>query len=259
MAAKVVSLGIVALLFGLICVGFGPDPANAAADKDGPKVLDTDPNLAAWWKFDETSGATAADSSRYRRKGVLKGGLSFDKNSAPGRTGRALTFDGNDDYVEITGYKGVAGTQPRTVTAWVKTTKAIGEVISWGEEDFGQMWTFAFIRKRMGVTPSGGYFYMNDEISDDQWHHVAAVVEEAELPNLHDDVTLYKNGTIAEIHDIGLLDLWPISTGSDLDVRIGREFRGLIDDIRIYDRALSRDEIKLLFESAGSSPSSKSK
>jgi hypothetical protein len=89
---------------------------------------------------------------------------------------------------------------------------------------------------------------MNDQTHDDKWHHVAVVVEETKLPNLHDHVTLYKDGTLAEIHDIGLLDLWPIETGDVLDVRIGRGFKGLIDDVRIYDRALSDDEISLLFK-----------
>jgi hypothetical protein len=88
---------------------------------------------------------------------------------------------------------------------------------------------------------------MNEEVDDDEWHHVAAVVQEAELPNLHDDVTLYLDGEVAEIHDIGLLDLWPLETGNDLNVRIGQGFKGLLDDLRIYSRALSDEEIKVLF------------
>jgi len=72
------------------------------------------------------------------------------------------------------------------------------------------------------------------------------VVVEAERPNLHDHVKLYKDGEPAAIHDIGLLDLWPINTGEALDVRMGRGFNGLIDDVRIYDRPLSGDEIKAL-------------
>ncbi|MFH1715798.1 MAG: LamG-like jellyroll fold domain-containing protein, partial [Planctomycetota bacterium] len=83
--------------------------------------------------------------------------------------------------------------------------------------------------------------------------------EEAELPNLHDDVKLYKDGNLAVIHDIGLLDLWPIETGDELDVRIGRQFKGLIDDVRIYDRALSEDEMKALFTLQSDRPSSRSK
>lgn len=225
-----------------------------AAEKDKPITLDNDPNLVGWWKFDEASGKAAADASKYGHKCTLKGDLSFsagslpgEGNSSPGRIGRALKLEGGDDYVEIAGYKGVTGTRPRTVAAWIKTTIDRGEIISWGADDYGRMWTFGFIRGRIGVTPKGGYLYINDAVHDNQWHHLAAVVQKAELPNLYDDVKLYKDGTLAEIHDIGLLDLWPIETGSKLDVRIGRRFNGLIDDLRIYDRALSEDEIKVLF------------
>jgi hypothetical protein len=230
------------------------DAAGTAEEK--PKTLDTDPNLAGWWKFDEASGKITPDSSKHGRNGTLKEGLSFDKNSARGRTGKAMKFDG-DGYVEINKYKGVTGTRPRTVAAWIKTENDDGEIISWGTDDFGQMFTFRFIRGRIGITPNGGYYYMNEPVDDDKWHQVAVVVKEAELPNLHDDVVLYKDGTIAEIHDIGLLDLWPIDTGNDLDVRIGLEFEGLIDDVRLYDRVLSEDEVMALFKLQTDRPLSK--
>jgi hypothetical protein len=224
--------------------------------RDKPITLDTDPNLAGWWKLDEVSGKTAADSSKHNRKGTLKEDISFEKDSASGRVGKALKFGRGDGYIQITKYKGVTGTRPRTVTAWIKTTESNGEILSWGLDDYGKIFTFGFIRgrERIGVTPNGGYLYINEETDDDQWHHVAAVVEEAELPNLHDDVKLYKDGEPAEIHDIGLLDLWPIDTGSDLDVRIGRGFKGLIDDVRIYDRALSEDEINALYKLQSNKP-----
>ncbi|HUU18790.1 MAG TPA: LamG domain-containing protein [Sedimentisphaerales bacterium] len=238
------------VLASVLCLVLG----TIAQGKDKPGTLDTDPNLAGWWKFDEASGKTAADSSKHNRKGTLKGGLSFEKNSVSGRVGKALKFDRDDGYVQIIKYKGVTGTRPRTVAAWIKTTESNGEILSWGSDDYGKMWIFGFIRGSIGVTPNGGYLYINDETDDDKWHHVAAVVEEAELPNLHDDVKLYKDGEPAEIHDIGLLDLWPIDTGSDLDVRIGIQFKGLIDDVRIYDRALSEDEINALFKLQSNKP-----
>ena len=219
-----------------------------------PVTLDTDPNLAGWWKFDETSGALAADSSQHDRNGTLLGGLSFDENSGAGRVGNAIRFDGKDTRVEVREYKGVTGTRPRTISAWIKTAAAQGEIVSWGTQDFGRMFIFGHIRDRIGVTPSGGYLYMSAETDDDEWHHVAAVVQNAELPNLHDDVTLYLDGVEAEIHDIGLLDLWPIQTGDELDVRIGRRFNGLLDDLRIYDRALTENEIKALFELKSNRP-----
>jgi len=255
MFRKLLYLSSVVLFLSLVANSSGLMEINSTAvAKDKSTTLDTDPNLAGWWKFDEISGKTAADSSRHHRKGTLKGGLSFEKNSAAGRVGKALKFDGGDDYIEITKYKGVTGTRPRTVAAWLRTTTSRGEIISWGSDDYGQMWIYGFIRGRIGVRPNGGYLYINEETDDGQWHHVAAVVEEAELPNLHDDVKLYKDGEPAEIHDIGLLDLWPIDTGRDLDVRIGRKFQGLIDDVRIYDRALSEDEINALFKLQSNRP-----
>ena len=51
--------------------------------------------------------------------------------------------------------------------------------------------------------------------------------------------------TEAQIYDIGILDLWPIDTGKDKNVKIGQNFGGAIDDIRKYDRALSKEEMKL--------------
>lgn len=217
------------------------------AQADEPVTLDTDPNLAAWWKFDETSGKTAADASKHGRNAALKGELSFDKNSAAGQTGGAVRLDAGEGHLEATKYKGVGGTRPRTLAAWIKTMATTGEIVSWGTNDFGRMWTFGFVRGRIGVTPHGGYLYMNAETHDDQWHHVAVVVRRAEAPNLYDDVTLFLDGEVAVIHDIGLLDLWPIDTGDELDVRIGRNFKGLIDDLRIYSRTLSEDEIHALF------------
>jgi Concanavalin A-like lectin/glucanases superfamily len=219
-----------------------------------PVVLDRDPNLAGWWKFDETAGKTAADASAHGRDGTLKGTLSFDKNSVPGKTGKALKLEGGETLIEVAGYKGIAGTQTRTVAAWIKTTTTRGQIVSWGTDDFGQMWNFGFVRGRVGVTPHGGYLYINPQTHDDKWHHVAAVVQEAELPNLHDDVTLYLDGAIAEIHDIGLLDLWPLETGNDLDVRIGQGYKGCLDDLRIYDRALSDEEIQVLFRLESNRP-----
>jgi hypothetical protein len=237
---------LLALGYFLLAVG---GTAVAAQTPDN-KALDSDPQLAGWWKFDETTGTTAADSSKRKHTGNLEGEFTFDANSVDGRIGKALKLNGRDDLVRITGYKGVTGTGPRTITIWIKTEVPNGEIVSWGRNDFGQMWILRFIRKHAGVTPNGGYYYMSGDIHDGEWHHVAVVVREAELPNLHDDVTLYLDGEIAEIDRIGLLDLWPIETGSEQDVTIGKRFKGALDDLRIYARALSDEEIQMIYRRA---------
>jgi hypothetical protein len=224
------------------CLAWSVGRAAMPAEPD----LNADPHLMGWWKFDEVSGTTANDCSKHNRNGSLSGTLTFADNSVAGKIGKALSFKGNDGKVTITGYKGVSGTSPRTVALWVKTNSSRGDLVSWGKRDFGQMWIVRFIRGHVGATPDGGYYYMADSIHDEKWHHVAVVVGEDELPNLHDHVTLYLNGKIAAVDRIGLLDLWPVETGDDLDVVIGENFDGAIDDLRIYDRALSDEEVAAL-------------
>jgi hypothetical protein len=222
--------------------------AGPAAENAKIPDLDADPHLVAWWKFAETSGTTAADSSGKRHQGTLEGDAAFETPSAPGGAGKAISLDGKAACVRVAGYKGVTGSRPRTVAAWIKTAKSAGQIVSWGLDDHGQMWNFGFVRGRIGVTPKGGYLYMKAAMNDDAWHQVAVVVEEASPPNLHDHVKLYADGEPAVIHDIGLLDLWPIETGDKLDVVVGRGVKGSIGDVRIYDRPLSEDEIKILFK-----------
>ena len=212
-----------------------------------PNNLDTDPHLVGWWTFDEKSGTELKDSSAQKHAGVLEGGATLEACSVPGRIGTALKFDGKEACVRIPNYKGVTGQNPRTVALWLKTTAQSGDLVTWGSDEAGKRFNFCFFRSRVGVVPKGGYLYMNAPVHDGQWHHVAVVVHEASPPNLHDNVKLYKDGDRAEIGDIGLLDLWPIDTGDKLEVRIGRRFNGIIDDVRIYDRALTEDEITTLF------------
>ncbi len=232
-------------LFSVVLISWMASISSARAAED---PADSEKGLVGWWKLDEESGETAADSSRHDHKATLKDGLSFDKHSEDGRVGKALQLQGKRGLVEVAGYKGIAGTAPRTVAAWIKTSQRRGDVIRWGADDAGKIFRFGFIRGRVGVDPSGGYLYVNEDLADDEWHHVAAVVEKADSPNLHDHVKLYVDGAPAEIHDIGLLDLWPLDTGDELDVTIGRGFQGRIDEVRLYDRALSVDEIKALFK-----------
>jgi hypothetical protein len=241
----------------LVALVVGTAGRAAPAESQKPSALNNDPHLVGWWKFDETTGKNAADSSGKNHHGTLEGGASFDTLSTSGRIGGAIKFEGKDDCIRIAGWKGVCGQKARTIAAWIKASAPSGAIISWGTEEPGKMWTFGYVRGRIGVVPKGGYYYMKAETHDDTWHHVAVVLQEASPPNLHDHVKLFKDGEPAEVHDIGLLDLWPIDTGDKLDVVIGKRFKGLIDDLRVYDRVLSEDEINALFKMQGDSQSNK--
>ncbi|MBN1126639.1 MAG: LamG domain-containing protein [Sedimentisphaerales bacterium] len=233
-------LYLLAILFVFLII-------STISGKEKSIPLDKDPALEGWWKFEETIGKTTADASPHKRKGTLLGEFSFEDHSAEGKVGKALKFTGKDTYVKIKDYKGVTGTGPRSVTAWIRTTNSKGDIVLWGANDSGKQFRFGHIRGRIGLTPFGGYYYMKEYTRDDKWHHIAVVVGESELPNLHDDVTLYLDGEVAVIDDIGLLDLLPIETASELDVRIGSGFEGLMDDLRIYKRPLTEAEVKTIY------------
>lgn len=235
------------LLGGTAGSAFSQTPSNPSADKSKAATLDTDPHLVGWWKFEEASGKTAADSSGKGHDGTLDGNLAAETNHVPGRVGQAIQFDGKDG-VRVVGFKGVTGMQARTAAVWMKTSVIGGDLLTWGQNEPGRMFHFGFVRGRIGLEPRGGYYYMKADTHDGKWHHVAVTVQAASPPNLHDHVKLYKDGEIAEIDDIGLLDLWPLDTGDQQDLSIGRRFKGLLDDVRLYDRTLSDEEIKALFK-----------
>ena len=242
------SVAVVALVNPPLLAAHDPETAPSVPS---PR-LDQGSNLhlIAWWKFDKVVEGALIDSSGQNHHASTPEGSNAETMLVQGRIGQGLQLDGSTSLV-VTGFRGVKGTAPRTVAAWIKTKSPSGTVVSWGADEPGQIWNLGFIRRHLGVSPKGGYLYMNEATDDGEWHHVAVVVNDASPPNLHDDVTLYKDGEPAVIHDIGLLDLWPINTGQDLDVTIGAGFKGTMDDLRIYSRALSEDEIHDLFQLAG--------
>jgi hypothetical protein len=78
--------------------------------------------LAAWWKLDETSGTSVADSS-----GIHKGLLQGDPIWTTGEVGGAIELDGKDDFVDLGDSSDLpAGKSPRTICAWAKTDTVAG-------------------------------------------------------------------------------------------------------------------------------------
>ena len=201
--------------------------------------------LVAHWALDGDYTDNAND-----HHGTKVGDPVFITDNVKVGTG-AIQLDGVDDYVEIVGYYGITGTVSRTCAAWIKTTTT-GEIMTWGRAAAGQKWVFLVqdthgtpgaIRAEVG----GGYVVGFTDVRDDMWHHVAAVMGQgADVTEikLYVDGQLETNSTSAGPQ--------PVNTASDADVRIGvflgndRYFTGLIDDVRIYDRALSPTEIAVL-------------
>jgi len=219
--------------------------------------------MVAHWRLDEASGTEARDSYGDKH-GELK---NMDEGShVLGRTGNAISFDGVDDYVEIDSYRGITGKASRTVCAWVKTETS-GDIVSWGNNNVsGAKWRFSVgwgpNLGKIGVMATTGYIFGSTSVNDNKWHHVAAVLENDGTPNVT-EVRLYVDGKREAISSY-LSE--QINTSEDMFVQIGvyrtegilsepysgcAWFNGLIDDVRIYNDALSGAQVRQLYAMGG--------
>ncbi len=185
----------------------------------------------------------ANDSSGNGLHGTAMGSPTF----VAGKVGQAISLRGLNDFVEITGYKGILGTSAVTVAAWVNTTSTVtGTIAGWGSNVNGQRFGFRIDENRLRIENAGGSVQGDTDVNDGSWHHVAVTVQENATIS-YPDVILYVNG-IDDTRPSEDSDAFNLT--ADQDVRIGsrpasndRFFMGLIDDVRIYDRALTPEEI----------------
>jgi len=197
-------------------------------------------NLVAHFAFD----GNASDSTG-KHPGRLAGGSAF----APGVIGQALNLDGVGSYVEITGYKGVLGANAVTATAWIRTSSTItGSIVGWGGPlgASGHTFELAVNGNRLRFEPGGGTFQGQTVINDGAWHHVAVTVQ-ADATMSYPEVVLWVDGR-DDTRPTSNPNKFDLSAAHD--VRIGsrpvaddRYFVGQIDEMRLYDRALSVEEI----------------
>jgi regulation of enolase protein 1 (concanavalin A-like superfamily) len=215
-----------------------------------PEIPVGDPNLVAWWTFDEGAGVRAVDWSGHGHHAQLP---ASGAGWAQGYEETALEFDGSaDEYLEATGYVGVLGKTDRTNTAWIQTTQ-VGDILFWGLQTTGQKWRLR-VQDNNGnpgslrVECEGGRICGWTDLRDGEWHHVAAVLESAGAPTIL-DVRLYVDGVQEAISDSASVDIDTVDGGRNVRIANGYQnypFLGLIDDIRIYDRALTQDELNLV-------------
>ena len=206
-------------------------------------------DLVGLWNFND---GTAKDGSGQGHDGTLNDNAVIIDDP---QKGKVLQLDGSGDYVQITGYKGITGTANRTTCAWIKATKNDAVILSWGTSSAGQKWSF-YIPSGMSVLRQGvssGSTTGTTALLDGKWHHVAAVMNNDGTPDAS-EFKLYVDG-IEETY--GALDTQAVNTGSTYDVMIGTYesatyFAGLIDDVRIYDVALSASEIWEIWDVYGS-------
>ena len=197
--------------------------------------------LVLYWKLNESSGPTAADSSVAEHGGSVVGA---SWNPEGGNLGGALQFDGTDDYV-WSSYQGILGSDSRTCAAWIKTDQPSGQIMTWGDLDSDSHgWGISLDQTGvLRVDVGGGYITGTTVLADDFWHHIAVTSGGSTT----DEILLYIDGRIETNAKVVSQS---INTEGITTVNMGKYFEGLIDDVRIYNRVLSLQKVWALFSTA---------
>ena len=199
--------------------------------------------LVGWWPFN----GNANDESGNGNHGTVYGAtLTSDRN---GEGNKAYNFDGVDDYINFGGDTNYAPTTLKTVSFsfWIKN-KGFGTILSkYYNLDAGNS-NFAFIldknNSEFRITGNGTNIISTNSNVFETWQHVVGIY------NLNNSISnLYVNGLFVSS---GNVNLNSIISSSDLiagkvDGPLPGYFTGLIDDIAIYNRVLSQQEITALY------------
>jgi Concanavalin A-like lectin/glucanases superfamily len=195
--------------------------------------------LVGAWGFDEANGATATDVSGAGNNGTLSGATRV-----AGRFGGGLSFDGSNDWVTVPDAASLDLTTGITTEAWVRPT-ALGT--TWRtvviKEQPAQL-SYALYANTSTTRPSAHVFTSSDvglrgpaALPLNTWSHLASTWDGLTL-------RLYVNGT-----QVASSPLAGTAVTSNSPLRIGGTvvwpewFNGVIDDVRVYNRALSAAEI----------------
>jgi hypothetical protein len=207
----------------------------------GSVSIDCMSRLVAYWNFDEGHGIVAHDSSCHGIDGTLNGDPQW-KEGLPG-LGTALDFDGEGDFVDCGNDLFFDLTDQITIAAWVKIRTVSEDWTSIVNKGL-TAWRLETLynTRRMHFAVSDEHYVDSDaDIPAGEWHHVCGTYDGA-------DIRLYIDGE----QDPASPSAYRGEIGTNTNkLLIGRysgglspgAWDGLIDEVRIYDYALSTDEI----------------
>ncbi len=206
-------------------------------------------NANLYWGFDEGTSIVAKDSSGNGVDGIIHGAVFTE-----GKKGKGLNFDGVDDYVSI----GVDRLEwinggSLTLTAWFKSvvnpTHSAAKLILSIEGFY-----FIGLQANDETTPGGikgtvtgsssTAIKGTKDLRDDKWHF-AALTYDGKTQKLYLDAALIGSSGVSAA-DITSVDR-NTKIGANFDGK--QQFHGKIDEVQIYNKALSEQEIRELFNS----------
>jgi len=218
---------------------------NVWSFNTAPLIEVTDPNMVGLWTFDEGMGATAVDWSGHGNHGIIEG----EPKWADGYELGALELDGEDDVVEVPLQPSITFEQGDSfsVLAWINTEATpspqdgiVGNyrtsttpfwLLIANEDGGATMFIRDVDRAHSTLIASPG------KINDGNWHHLAGVRDQQARY-----LSLYVDGQlVVEEFD----ETEDINSGQSIWIgdHLNRYYDGLIDEVRLYNKALTAEEI----------------
>ena len=213
------------------------------------RELEEDENTVALWHFNEGSGDTVYDETDNDNDGIINGAKWTD-----GISGKALEFDGEDDYVSFSESNSLdLGNKSFSIECWFKLSpesKSDQNALLCKEEiesNLAGFWlrinTDGHVRFLIRCSPGETDYLItgSTDVCDNQWHQVVAVRDEVDH-----ELRLYIDGN----EDVFPVGTTPKTIDNDENLWIGRMeegyniFNGTIDEVRISNTARTPEEIK---------------
>lgn len=209
-----------------------------SAGKCKPNVCVAPPSeLVGWWTLDDAASSSIVNDRAGGNDGVVNGATL----GVPGKVSTAADFDGVDDYIEVPDNADLNIADAITIDAWVKLDSLPGGRLEIAEKG-------SFVNDNgysFSIFPTGELWFhslnsqlslaSNTQLSLNTWHHIAVTFEANNAMNFYidgqNDMSFYAPGWLA-----------PMAPSTE-PLRIGRFFDGKIDELEIFDRALSPFEI----------------
>ena len=201
---------------------------------------DIDPNMRLYVPFNEGVGSIAKDYSQYGNHAQLT-----DVEWSPDGFNGAGKFNGSSSYGDCGNNASLNITDAITIEAWVKTTSAsLGEPVAKGDYRYlfyyhgdraVKYMSFQVFLTNAGWTDSGKATLL---LGDGNWHHIAGTFDGTQSKYYQDGAL---EQTITRAADTITSDDNPLTIGSRYDGT--NPFNGTIDNVRIYNRALSAPQI----------------
>ena len=210
-------------------------PTPTPTPSPAPDLCPT--GLISYWKLNETTGATTALDSQDSNNGAINS-VTF----AAGKINNAGSFNGTASNISITSSGFPAGASSRTVSAWVQTTSTdLQEVLSYGTGATGQVFTVGVWGGQIFISSwaSPQYTVSAPNVNNGSWHHIAVTYDGINASTYMDGILLdtraFAINTVLGTAYIGSRVL-PLEF-----------FNGQIDEVGIWNRALTDAEVSQLY------------